>query len=71
MRSYVELSFLVDRLSKPISKLAIILIQIVEKLQQFDSKVRITKYEAEIHKFNIGYEVKLSLVMKDILIFIK
>ena len=53
------------------SELATILTQIVEKLQQFNPKVRITKYEAEIHKSNAGYGVKLSLIMKDIPIFIK
>ena len=48
-----------------------ILIQLVEKLQSYDSLVRIMKYKIEIQKYEQGVAVELKEVMKEVPNFIK
>ena len=50
-RSFIEISFKVEGLAKPIQALVLILTKMVEKLQSYDTIVRIVKYKIDIKKY--------------------
>ena len=58
-------------LAKSTQNVMTILIQLVDKLQSYESLVRIVKYKIEVYKYKKGVAVKLKEVMKEVPSFIK
>ena len=51
--------------------LQIFLIQVVDKLIQFDLDLRMLKYKVEIKKSNAGFTAEVSLILKEVPNFVK
>ena len=63
--------FNINGSAKPSTALQAFLIQIVDKLAQFDSNLKVAKYKAEVLKSNARFVVELSSVLKEVPNFVK
>ena len=70
-RSYVEVSLKVEGSLKPTQVVAIILIQLIDKLQSYDALARIVKYKMDIRKCEQKVVVEVKDVIKEVSSFIK
>ena len=70
-RLFIKISFEVEESAKPTQALRTILIQLVDKLQSYDSLVKIVKYKTEIQKCKQEVAVELKEVIKEVPSFIK
>jgi len=70
-KTYAELTFDINGSAKSSTTLQALLIQIVDKLAQFDPNLKVAKYKAEVLKSNAGFAVELLLVLKEVTNFVK
>ena len=70
-KTYTELTFDINGSSKPSTALQAFLMQIVDKLTQFDPNLKVARYKVEVLKSNAGFAVELLLVLKEVPNFVK